>query len=152
MEKSVSAEIQIVLLKDDCQENQWPMARIVSIETDEKNVVCTVTLSVFDRHVPGRTQVLRRPITKIVMLLENNEFNSPAEVLKQNVQDGSQIKRHVINFVNKSILVIITLNFELFRININFFFIIDFSFSTVISLSVKGVLILSRIVHVYLQI
>ena len=119
MEKSVSAEIQIVLLKDECQENQWPMARIVSIETDEKNVVCTVTLSVFDRHVPGRTQVLRRPITKIVMLLENNEFNSPAEVLKQNVQDGSQIKRHVINFVNKSILVIITLNFELFRININ---------------------------------
>ena len=29
----------IVLLKDKCQRNQWPMARNVSIETDKKNVV-----------------------------------------------------------------------------------------------------------------
>ena len=28
----------IVLLKDECQRNQWPMARIVIIKTDEKNV------------------------------------------------------------------------------------------------------------------
>ena len=52
----------IVLLKNECQRNQWPMARIVSIETDEKNVVRTVTLRVVDRNPPGRTQVLRRPI------------------------------------------------------------------------------------------
>ena len=55
------------------------MARIASIETGEKNVVRTVTLPVVDRNVPGRTQVLRRPITKIVMLVGNNEFDSPTE-------------------------------------------------------------------------
>ena len=93
------------------------MARIVSIETHEKNVVRTVTLRVVDRNTPDRTQVLRRPITKIVMLVGNNEFDSPKEEPKQNVQDGSQMKWHV-NFMNNNILVIITLNFELFTINI----------------------------------
>ena len=48
------------------------MARIVSIETDEKNVVSTVTLRVVNRNTPGRTQVLRRPITKIAMLVGNS--------------------------------------------------------------------------------
>ena len=45
------------------------MARIVSIETDEKEAVRNVTLHVVDRNVPGHTQVLRRPITQIVMLV-----------------------------------------------------------------------------------
>ena len=84
-----------------------------------KKTLCVLLPLAFLIDVPGRTQVLRRPITKTVMLFENNEFNSPAEVLKQNDQDESQIKRHVINFVSKNILVIITLNFELFRINVN---------------------------------
>ena len=77
----------IVLLKDECQRNQWPMARILSIETDEKRVVHTVTLHFVDRNVPGRTQVLRRPITKIVMLVQNDEFDSPTEEPKRNAQD-----------------------------------------------------------------
>ena len=60
------------------------------------------------------------------------------------------MKQHVINFVNNNILVIKMLNFELFRIIINYFFSInELSLSTVISLSVKGALILSRILHVY---
>ena len=67
------------------------MARIVSIETDEKNVVHNVTLHIVDRNTPGRTQVLCRPITKIVMLVGNNEFDSPTEEPKQNVQDGSHL-------------------------------------------------------------
>ena len=67
------------------------MARIVSIETDEMNVVRTVTLRVVDRNPPGRTQVLRYLITKIVMLVGNNEFDSPTEEPKQNVQDGSHL-------------------------------------------------------------
>ena len=81
----------IVLSKDECQQNQWPMARIVNIETGEKNVVRPVTLRVVDRNVPGFTQVLRRPITKIVMLVGNNEFDSPTEELKENVQRGSHL-------------------------------------------------------------
>ena len=67
------------------------MARIASIETGEKNVVRTVTLPVVDRNVPGRTQVLGRPITKIVMLVGNNEFDSPTEEPKENVQGGSHL-------------------------------------------------------------
>ena len=60
------------------------------------------------------------------------------------------MKRHVINFVNNNILVTKMLNSELFRIIINYFFSInELSLSTVISLSVKGALILSRILHVY---
>ena len=60
------------------------------------------------------------------------------------------MKRHVINFVNNNIPVITLLNFDLFGININYFiFPNDLSFSTLISLSEKDVLILSRILHVY---
>ena len=81
----------IVLLKDECQQNQRPMARILSIETDEKRVVRTVTLHVVDRNVPGRTQVLHRPITKIVMLVRNDEFDSPTEEPKRNAQDESHL-------------------------------------------------------------
>ena len=58
------------------------MARIVSIETNEKEDLRTVTLHVVDRDVPG--QVLRRLITKIVMLVGNNEFNSSTEEPKLN--------------------------------------------------------------------
>ena len=53
------------------------MVRIVSIIMEEKKAVCAVTLRVVDRNVPGHTQVLRCPTTKIVMLVENNEFDSP---------------------------------------------------------------------------
>ena len=77
----------IVKLK---KQNQWPMARIVS-ETDKNNVVHTVTLPIVDRNTPGRTQVLCCSITKIVMLVGNNEFDSPTEEVKQNFQDGSHL-------------------------------------------------------------
>ena len=60
------------------------------------------------------------------------------------------MKRHVINFVNNNILVTKMLNSELFRIIINYFFSInELSLSAVISLSVKSILTLSRILHVY---
>ena len=60
------------------------------------------------------------------------------------------MKRHVINFVNNNILVTKMLTSELFRIIINYFFSInELSLSAVISLSVKSILTLSRILHVY---
>ena len=60
------------------------------------------------------------------------------------------MKRHVINFVNNNILVTKMLNSELFRIIINYYFSInELSLSAVISLSVKSILTLSRILHVY---
>ena len=67
------------------------MARIVSIETDEEKAGRTVTFHVADRNVLGRTQVLCSQITKIVMLVGNNEFNSSIEEPKLNVQDESHL-------------------------------------------------------------
>ena len=67
------------------------MARIVIIETNEKNDMRTVILRVNPRIVPGCTQVLCRPITKIMMLVGNNEFDYQTEESKQNIQD----RRHL---------------------------------------------------------
>ena len=80
-----------VLLTDECQQNQRPMARIVNIETDEKKVVHTVTLPVVDRNMPGHIQVPCHPITKIVMLVGNDQIHSPTEGLKLNAQDESHL-------------------------------------------------------------
>ena len=56
------------------------MARIVRNEADEKKVVVrTVALCVVDRNTPAQTQVLSRPITKIMMSVGNNEFDSTTE-------------------------------------------------------------------------
>ena len=63
----------MVLLKDDCHRNQWPMARIVGI--DAKNDVRSVTPRVADKK-GGPSQILRRPITKLILLVENG-FDSP---------------------------------------------------------------------------
>ena len=59
------------------------MARIVSIKTDEKEAVHMV-------HT-GCTQVLRRLITKIVMLVRNNEFDSPTEEPLLNFQNETHL-------------------------------------------------------------
>ena len=53
------------------------MARIVGIEADAKNDVRSVTLRVTDKK-GGPSQILKRPITKLVLLLKN-EFGSSAD-------------------------------------------------------------------------
>ena len=50
------------------------MARIVGIDTDAKNDVHSVTLQAADKK-GGLSQILKRPITKLVLLVKN-EFNS----------------------------------------------------------------------------
>ena len=53
------------------------MARIVGIDADAKNDVRCVTLRVADKE-GGPSQILKRPITKVVLLVEN-EFDSPSD-------------------------------------------------------------------------
>ena len=65
------------MLKDDCHRNQWLMERIVGIDADTKNDVRDVTLRVADKK-GGPSQVLKRPINKLVLLMEN-EFDSPSD-------------------------------------------------------------------------
>ena len=58
----------VVLLKDNTLEmrNHWPMARIVKLYNDDKGVVRSV-----DIFLGSSRTVLHRPITKLVLLLEN---------------------------------------------------------------------------------
>ena len=53
------------------------MARIIGVDADAKNDVRSVTLQVADKK-GGPSQILKRPITKLVMLMEN-EFDSPSD-------------------------------------------------------------------------
>ena len=53
------------------------MARIVGIDVDAKTDVLSVTLRVADKN-GGPSQILKRPITKLVLLLEN-EFDSSSD-------------------------------------------------------------------------
>ena len=65
----------IVILKEqDCRRNQWPLGRIIGVDADRNRDVRSVTLCVADSH--NGNQTLRRPITKIVLLAEN-EIDSP---------------------------------------------------------------------------
>ena len=74
----------IVLLQDDSHRNQWPMARIVGIEPDKHGNVRSVELQVADRNGDGQ-QILRRPITKIILLVENELVRIPTEGANQDV-------------------------------------------------------------------
>ena len=67
----------IVLLRDDCHQNQWPVARIFGIDADAKNDVRSVTLQVADKK-GGPSQILKGPITKLILLAEN-DFDSPSD-------------------------------------------------------------------------
>ena len=53
------------------------MARIVGLDADAKNDVRSVTLRVADKK-GGPSQILKRPITKLVLLVEN-EFDSTSD-------------------------------------------------------------------------
>ena len=52
------------------------MARIVDIDAHEKNDVRSVTLRVADKK-GGPGKILKRPVTKLVLLVENEFDSSP---------------------------------------------------------------------------
>ena len=65
----------IVILKEqNCQRNQWPLTRIIGVNANRNGDVRSVTLRVADSN--NGNQTLRRSITKIVLLVEN-EIDSP---------------------------------------------------------------------------
>ena len=61
----------LILKKQDCQCNQWPLARIIGVDMDRNGDVHIVTLCVADLN--NGNQTLRRPITKIMLLVENDK-------------------------------------------------------------------------------
>ena len=66
----------MILKEQDCRRNQWPLTRIIGADVDRNGDVCSVTLHVADSN--NGNQTLRRAITKIVLLVEN-ENGSPWE-------------------------------------------------------------------------
>ena len=68
----------VVLLKEDIGRNKWPMARIVSTEFDSCGIVRSVQLKVIDIS-NNNVKLFRRPISKIVLLVENEHGSIPNE-------------------------------------------------------------------------
>ena len=62
----------IVLLKEDADGNQWPMARIVDVYKDAKGNVRSVKLTT-GRSKNESVRYFERPVNKLVMLLESEE-------------------------------------------------------------------------------
>ena len=60
----------IVLLKTDANHNQWPMAKVVDINSDAKGFVRTFKLLIGKTRNDGE-RILERPIHKIVLLKES---------------------------------------------------------------------------------
>ena len=68
----------VVLLKEDIGRNKWPMARIVSTEPDSQGIVRSVQLKVIDTS-NNNIKLFRHPISKIVLLVENEHGSIPNE-------------------------------------------------------------------------
>ena len=66
----------VILQEQDCQHNQWPLSRIIGVDADRKGDVRSVTLRFADSN--NGIQTLRKAITKIVLLVEN-EIDSPSK-------------------------------------------------------------------------
>ena len=64
---------EIVLLRQEADHNQWPMAQIVNVCSNSKDNVCIVSLllGASDKS-DNSTQYLERPMNKFVLLVENN--------------------------------------------------------------------------------
>ena len=67
----------IVLLKEDAPRNQWPLCKIIKIYPDNQGIVRIVTLLLGIGDNNNREQTLERPISKLVLILEANDIDSP---------------------------------------------------------------------------
>ena len=56
----------MILKRQDCQHNQWPLARIIGVDANRNGDVHSVTLCVADSH--NGNQTLRRPLIYAMFL------------------------------------------------------------------------------------
>ena len=58
------------------EQNQWPMGKIVATSNDDKGYVRRVKLLIGASSTDYNTvHYLERPVSKLVMLIENNNWN-----------------------------------------------------------------------------
>ena len=64
----------IILLKNEAERNQWPMAKIVATNNDDTGYVRSVKLLIGASNADDNTvSYLERSVNKLVMLIENND-------------------------------------------------------------------------------
>ena len=70
----------IVLLKTDLMtQNHWPMCKVIGTNSDDKGVVRSVKLLLGNSANNNDKRILERPVTKIVLLLEVEDVDSPTK-------------------------------------------------------------------------
>ena len=70
----------IVLLKTDLMTgNHWPMCKVIGTNSDDKGVVRSVKLLLGNNGNNDDKRILERPMTKILLLLEVEDVDSPTK-------------------------------------------------------------------------
>ena len=70
---------------EDLGRTKWPMARVVKIEPDWNGAVCSVKLQIVDSS--NNQKLLRRPINKTVLLVENEMVRFPTKETNKGQDD-----------------------------------------------------------------
>ena len=54
----------VLMVGENCARNEWPMARVISVNQDENSIVRSVKIRT-------KSTILERPISKLILLLEH---------------------------------------------------------------------------------
>ena len=89
----------VVLLREDSIRNEWPTTRIAETEPDSIGVVHSVKMKLGNASLDSQ-KVLRRPVNKIVLLLEDELIRFPNEgshwwVFEKNLSRGKPDKMDI---------------------------------------------------------
>ena len=69
----------IVLLNEDPSINQWPLCKFIKTNPDDQGIVRSVTLLLGIDDNNNRERILECPISKLVLILEANDIDSPTK-------------------------------------------------------------------------
>ena len=69
----------IVLLKEDAPRNQWTLCKTIKANPDDQGIVRSVALLLGTDDNNNRERILERPISKLVLILEANDIDSPTK-------------------------------------------------------------------------
>ena len=65
--------------KEDAPKNQWPLCKIIKTNPDNQGIVRSATLLLGIDDNNNREQILEHPISKLVLIVEANNINSPTK-------------------------------------------------------------------------
>ena len=68
-----------MLVKEDAPRNQWSLCKIIKTNPDDQGIVRSVTLLLGIDDNNNRERILECPISKLVLILEANDIDSPTK-------------------------------------------------------------------------